>query len=34
MFDSTVRALGTPELLPRLERARTLDDFLAALLDQ
>ena len=34
MFDSTVRALGTPELLPRLERARTLDDFLAAFLDQ
>ena len=34
IFDSTVRALGTPELLPRLERARTLDDFLTALLDQ
>lgn len=34
IFDSAVRALGTPELLPRLERARTLDDFLTALLDQ
>ncbi len=34
MFDSIVRAVGSPELLPRLERARTLDEFLAVLLDQ
>lgn len=34
MFDSIVRAVGSPELLPRLERARTLDEFLAVLLNQ
>lgn len=34
LFDSTVRALGNPGVLPRLERARSLDAFLDALLER